>query len=245
MPSEVWGEELARAYDATYAQLARPEVVDPMVDVLAELAEGGRALEFACGTGRPSLALSARGVSVAGIELSPAMAQQMRSKPGAADVPVTIGDMASTVVDGVFSLVYVVANSLMNLTTQDEQVAVFANAARHLGPGCAFVVELIVPQVNAVPPGSTGRVFRLEPGHVGIETYDDTVAQIAWSHHWVTVDGLLVQHSAPYRYVWPSELVLMGRLSGLQLVDRWAGWRHEPFTAESTSQVAVFRKPVA
>jgi SAM-dependent methyltransferase len=237
-----WGSEIAEAYDSIYSAVADPAVVDPMVDMLVELAKGGPALEFAVGTGRVALPLSARGLAVHGIELSPHMAAQCRAKPGSDAVPVTIGDMASTRVPGTFTLVYLVANTIMNVTTQDEQAAVFANAAAHLAPGGGFLVEVIVPQLRSVPRGEVGRVFTLEPDHVGIETFDDLVGQIAWSHHWMEVDGRLVRHSAPYRYVWPSELDLMAKLAGLRLRERWEAWDRRPFTSESTRQIAVFEK---
>lgn len=242
MPTVPWGAEIAAVYDTVYAWQAGASALDPVVGLLVSLAEGGPALEFAVGTGRVALALSAVGVTVSGIELSPDMAAALRNKPGAAAVPVTVGDMTSTRVPGVFSLVYLVANTIMNVTTQEEQVAVFANAAAHLAPGGRFVVEVIVPQPGAVPAGSLGRVFTLSPSHVGIETFDNPVAQIAWSHHWMHVGGHLVRHSAPYRYVWPSELDLMARLAGFRLSDRWAGWDKSLFTAASTSQVAVYQK---
>jgi SAM-dependent methyltransferase len=242
--SIVWEQEIAEAYDAINAALASAEVVGPMVDVLAELA-GGPALEFAVGTGRVALPLSARGVDVQGIELSAHMAAQLRKKPGAERVPVTVGDMTNTRVPGSFRLVYLVANTIMNVTTQDEQVAVFLNAGAHLTPGGCFVVEVIVPQLREVPVGTTGRIFALEPDHVGIETFDDLVGQIAWSHHWVEVDGRLLRHAAPFRYVWPSELDLMARLAGFRLRERWAGWDRSPFTSDSRSQVAVFEKEAA
>jgi len=179
---------------------------------------------------------------VHGIELSPHMAGQLRAKPGAGAVPVTIGDMTTTRVPGTFQLVYLVANTIMNVTTQDDQLAVFANAAAHLAPGGCFVVEVLVPQLRRVPRGETARVFTLGPDHVGIETFDDTAAQIAWSHHWIEADGRLVRHSAPYRYVWPSELDLMARITGFRIRDRWTGWDRAPFTSSSQSQVAVFEK---
>jgi Methyltransferase domain len=239
--SSVWGQETAEAYDTINARLARAEVVGPMLDVLAELADGP-ALEFAIGTGRVALPLSARGINVQGIELSEHMAAQLQKKPGADGVAVTIGDMTSTRVPGSFRLVYLVANTIMNVTTQDEQVAVFVNASAHLALGGYFVVEVIVPQLREVPPGAKGRVFTLEPEHVGIETFDDLVGQIAWSHHWVEVSGRLVHNSGPFRYVWPSELDLMARLGGFRLRERWADWDRSPFTSESPSQVAVFEK---
>lgn len=242
MGSITWGREIAEAYDAIYSGMSEPAVVDPMVEVLAELANGGPALEFAVGTGRLALPLRARGLAVHGIELSPHMAAQLRAKPGSDAVPVTSGDMISTRVPGTLTLVYLVANTVMNVTTQDEQAAVFANAAAHLDPGGCFLVEVIVPQLRSVPRGEVGRIFTLDPDHVGIETFDDLVGQIAWSHHWMEVDGRLVRHSAPYRYVWPSELDLMAKLAGLHLRERWGAWDRTPFTSESTRQIAVFEK---
>jgi SAM-dependent methyltransferase len=238
----VWGKDIAEVYDSTYAALAEPAVVDPMVDLLAELVGDGAALEFAIGTGRIALPLSARGVPVRGIELSPQMVEQFSGKPGADAVPVTIGDMATTRLSESFDLVYVVANSIMNLTTQEEQVAVFSNAAAHLGVGGQFLIELIVPQLRRVPPSEVARVFRLDSDHVGIETFDDLVGQVAWSHHWIEVDGRLVRHSAPYRYIWPSELLLMAKMSGFELQDRWGDWDRSPFTSDSAKQVTVFVK---
>jgi SAM-dependent methyltransferase len=241
--TNTWGQLTAAAYDATSATMFEPSVLDPAVDRLAELARGGRALEFAVGTGRIALPLSARGVSVHGIELSPHMVEQLRGKPGSEAVAVTLGDMATTRVAGTFSLVYLVWNTITNVTTQHEQVAVFANAAAHLAPGGCFVVEVMVPPLRRLPPGEIGRVFELQPHHIGIETFDDHVGQISWSHHWMEVDGRLIRDSAPYRYVWPSELDLMAQLAGLRVRDRWAGWAGEPFTSDSTEQVAVFEKP--
>jgi SAM-dependent methyltransferase len=242
MGSVTWDRQIAEVYDKTYAAQFEPTVLGPMVDVLAGLAGGGPALEFAAGTGRVALELSARGIPVHGIELSPHMAEQMRTKPGADAVPVTIGDMTSTRVPGTFELVYLVANTIMNVTTQDDQLAVFGNAGAHLAPGGCFVLEVLVPQLCRVPPGEVGWVFTLKPDHVGIETFDDLVGQIASSHHWIEVDGHLVRHSAPYRYVWPSELDLMAKITGFRVRDRWAGWDRAPFTSDSDSQVVVFEK---
>ena len=242
MGSNVWGGEIAEVYDATYAALAEPAVVDPMVDLLAVLAGDGAALEFAVGTGRVALPLSARGTPVRGIELSPDMVEQLRRKPGADAVPVTIGDMTSTRLPDRFELVYLVANSIMNVTTQEEQIAVFSNAAAHLVIGGHFVIELIVPQLRRVPPSEVAWVFRLDTDHVGIETFDDVVGQVAWSHHWIEVNGRLVRHSAPYRYIWPSELLLMAKITGFELQDRWGDWDRSPFTSESARQVTVFVK---
>jgi SAM-dependent methyltransferase len=241
--SVLWGKEIAEAYDVTSAAMFEPTVLDPVVTTLAELAAGGRALEFAVGTGRVAIPLSRRGVEVHGIELSPHMAKQLRGKPGADSIGLTIGDMTSARVEGSFRVVYLVFNTIMNVTTQDEQVAVFVNAAAHLEPGGVFVVEVLVPQLRRLPPAELGRVFTMADDHVGIETFDDVAGQISWSHHWMQVEGRLVRHSAPYRYVWPSELDLMARLAGLQLRDRWSGWNREPFDSTSVDQVVVYERP--
>jgi hypothetical protein len=243
--SVMWDAELAAVYDDVYAREAEPSVVEPITGVLAELAGSGAALELAVGTGRIALALSARGVAVTGIELSPHMAARLRAKPGADAVPVIVGDMATTRAEGSFTLVYLVANSIMNVTAQDEQLAVFSNAAAHMGPGGRFVAELTVPQPHAVPADGKGRVFTLDPGHVGIETFDDPAGQIAWSHHWMQIGGRLVRHSAPYRYIWPAELDLMARLAGFQLEHRWADWDRGPFTGKSARHVSVYAKTLA
>jgi SAM-dependent methyltransferase len=242
MASVTWEPELAEVYDVVNAAETTPAVLDPILDVLVDVAGDGRVLEFASGTGRVALPLAARGVPVDGIELSPAMVDQHRAKPGADAVPVAVGDMTTTRVPGDFTLVYLVANTIMNLTTQDEQVAVFANAAAHLAPGGCFVVQVIVPALRDFAGSEHSRVFTLEPDHVGIETFDDLVGQISWSHHWMHIDGRLIKHSAPYRYVWPSELDLMAQLTGFRLRERWADWTREPFTSDSRSQVAVFEK---
>jgi SAM-dependent methyltransferase len=242
MAAVVWGRELAEVYDATYAAEFSPAVLEPMLDRLIELADTGPVLEFAVGTGRVALPLSARGVAVQAIELSPHMVERMRVKPGADAVPVTIGDMAGTRVPGSFTLVYLVANTIMNVTTQAEQVAVFANAGAHLTTGGCFLVEVIVPQLRSVPRGEIGRVFTLDPDHIGIETFDDVVRQVASSHHWLDVAGQLVKHSAPYRYVWPSELDLMAMLGGMTLRERWSDWTREPFTDASTRHISIWEK---
>jgi len=242
MGSIVWNQDLAEVYDATLPRWRESPTLDLTVDLLARLARGGPAVEFAVGTGRVALPLSARGIAVHGIELSPHMAAQLNAKPGADGVPVTLGDMTTTRVPGSFKLVYLVANTIMNVTTQDEQLAVFANAAAHLEPAGCFVVEVIIPQVRTGPPEQASRLFALETDHVGIETFTDAVGQIAWSHHWREVGGRLIRHSAPYRYVWPSELDLMGRIAGFRLRDRWAGWDRSPMTSDSQSQIAVYEK---
>ena len=243
MGSNTWGEKVAAAYDAASAFMFDPEVLDPAVNLLETLAEGGPVLELAIGTGRVALPLSRKGIKVHGIELSPHMVEELRKKPGADAIAVTIGDMTAARAPDQYTLVYLVWNAIMNVTTQAEQTAVFRNAADHLKPGGRFVIEVMVPQLRRVPPGEVARVFQMEPDHVGIDTYDDLVGQIASSHHWMVVNGRLVHHAAPYRYVWPSELDLMAQIAGLELEDRWSDWRRHPFTSESGFQVAVFKRP--
>jgi len=212
-----------------------------MVDFLAALAGDGGALELAIGTGRVALPLAERGVRVAGIELSPDMLAQLRAKPGADAIEVALGDMTTTRVDRSFRLVYLVFNTINNVTTQDAQVACFANAAAHLEPGGCFVIEVGVPDLQRLPPGQTAVPFTVRDDRLGFDTYD-VVTQEMWSHHhWR--DGDAWQALAmPFRYVWPSELDLMARLAGMRLRERWAGWRREPFAADSRSHVSVWEK---
>jgi SAM-dependent methyltransferase len=242
MPEDHFGERVAERYDASAADMFDPAVVEPVVDFLAELAGEGAALELGIGTGRIALPLARRGVRVHGIDLSPAMVARLRAKPGGEDIDVTIGDFATTRVEGAFSLAYLVFNTIGNLTTQDEQVACFENAAAHLEPGGCFVIEVGVPQLQRLPPGETVRPFDVSPDHLGFDEYD-VAAQGLISHHYSLVDGAWEAASVPFRYVWPSELDLMARLAGMTLRERWGGWSREPFTGESTRHVSVWEKP--
>jgi SAM-dependent methyltransferase len=242
MPEDHFGERVAERYDASAADMFDPAVVEPVVEFLAELAGEGAALELGIGTGRIALPLARRGVRVHGIDLSPAMVARLRAKPGGEDIDVTIGDFATTRVEGAFSLAYLVFNTIGNLTTQDEQVACFENAAAHLEPGGCFVIEVGVPQLQRLPPGETVRPFDVSPDHLGFDEYD-VAAQGLISHHYSLVDGAWEAASVPFRYVWPSELDLMARLAGMTLRERWGGWRREPFTGESTRHASVWEKP--
>lgn len=242
VPANYFGEDVAARYDETSGSMFAPEVLGPAVDLLAELAGDGAALEFAVGTGRVALALAARGVPVSGIELSAAMVERLRAKDDAQRIDVTIGDMATTRVDGSFQLVYLVFNTIGNLTTQDQQAACFANAAAHLHPGGRFVIEVGVPDLRRLPPGEDARVFSHAPGYVGYDRYTDLVAQQAMSHHFVADGSGVRELRTPFRYVWPSDLDLMARLAGMSLRHRWAGWDRTPFTGESASHVSVWEK---
>jgi SAM-dependent methyltransferase len=239
VPEDYFGEDIAARYDDSSRSMFDPEVLGPTVDVLTELAGDGAALEFAVGTGRVALPLAAQGVPVSGIELSAAMAERLRAKDDAQCVNVTIGDMATTRVDGSFRLVYLVFNTIGNLTTQDQQVACFANAAAHLEPGGYFVIEVGVPNLRRLPPGEDARVFSHAPGYVGYDRYVDLVAQQAMSHHFTAGES---EVRTPFRYVWPSELDLMAKLAGMSLGHRWANWNRSPFTGESTSHVSIWQK---
>jgi SAM-dependent methyltransferase len=219
-----------------------PERVDPVVDLLAKLAGDGRALELGIGTGRIALPLSQRGVPVHGIDLSGAAVEQLRKKPGAMSIGVTIGDFAAVRVDGTFRVVYLVFNTIMNLTAQAGQVACFRNAAAHLDPGGAFLVEVMVPDLRRLPPGERFVVFDASERHWGIDEYD-VVEQGLVSHHFQAIGDRIDRSSGPFRYVWPSELDLMAELAGMRLRARWGGWQREPFTSESRMHVSIWEKP--
>lgn len=238
-----FGERAAAGYDAGSADMFAPAVLDPTVDVLADLAGDGAALELGIGTGRVALPLRQRGVRVHGIDLSPQMVAQMRAKPGGQDIAVTIGDIATTRVEGTFRLAYLVYNTITNLTTQDAQVACFRNAAAHLEPGGCFVVEVFVPILQRLPPGETYRVFHHDRGRLSFDEYDVATQSLTSYHYRFHGDGRYELFPVPFRYVWPSELDLMARLAGMRLRDRWADWHRSPFTSESSSHVSVWEKP--
>ncbi len=241
MPKIYFDERITAGYDAA-TDMFDPAVVDPAVSFLADLAGDGAALELGIGTGRIALPLRQRGVRVCGIDLSPAMVERLRAKPGADDLDVTIGDFATTKVGGTFRLAYLVYNTITNLTTQDAQVECFGNVAAHLEPGGCFVIEVGIPDLQRLPPGETVRAFAVSPTYVGFDEYTDMTAQISYSHHyWLEGDKLEI-FSAPYRYVWPSELDLMARLAGMTLRERWSNWNREPFTSDSTTHVSVWEK---
>jgi SAM-dependent methyltransferase len=235
-------ERVAARYDESSAEMFDPAVVDPVVDLVAELARGGRALELGIGTGRIALPLAQRGVPVHGIELSNAMVARLRAKPGGGAIGVTIGDFSTTTVDGTFSVAYLVFSTISNLTTQAAQVACFRNVAAHLEPGGCFVIEVGIPELRRLPPGETIRAFHVSENRWGIDEYD-VARQGLTSHHFTIVDGKVERVSIPFRYTWPSELDLMAELAGMRLRERWSGWKREPFTSESRKHVSVWEKP--
>ncbi|HEU4336090.1 MAG TPA: class I SAM-dependent methyltransferase [Nocardioides sp.] len=239
--SDHWDAETAATYDESSAFMFAPEVLDPAVDFLAALAGDGAALELAIGTGRVAIPLSDRGVPVSGIELSQPMTDELHRKR--ADIPVVVGDMATARVDGEFSLVYVVWNSIGNVRTQPEQVACFRNAARHLAPGGRFVVELWVPGIRRFPPGQAAVPFHVGSRHVGFDTYDMTTQQGTSHHYHRHDDGTVTYGQSNFRYIWPAECDLMAELAGMVLERRVADWHGAPFTNDSESHVSVWRKP--
>ena len=242
LPSDdLWDDLAADGYDTPGEGMDAPEAVGPAVDRLAALADGGPALEFAVGTGRIAIPLRARGVPVSGIEYSQPMIRRLREKATADDLPVTHGDMSTTRIDGDFALVYLVFNTIGNLLTQDAQVECFRNAAAHLRPGGCFVIELWVPDLRRMPPGVPAAVEVVEDGYILVDTMD-TLHQHLISYHFRFDEGREAHLGrTPHRYIWPSELDLMGRLAGFDLESRSSDWRGAPFTQESTSHVSVYR----
>jgi SAM-dependent methyltransferase len=242
-PDGYFDECVAATYDEVVAAkgLFDPAVVEPAVDFLVELAGDGRALELGIGTGRIALPLAERGVPVHGIELSRAMAKRLHAKPGGEHIGVTIGDFATTTVDGTFSLAYLVRNTIMNLTTQEAQVSCFRNVSAHLEPGGCFVIEVLVPGLQQLPLGQTIQDFHVSEERWGLDEYD-VATQGLVSHHFTFTDERVTRWSVPFRYVWPAELDLMAQLAGMRLRERWGGWQREPFTGESREHVSVWEK---
>ena len=239
--SDLWDADSAEHYDESSAYMFEPDVLDPAVAFLAELAGDGPALELAIGTGRVAIPLADRGIAVSGIELSQPMVDKLREKR--TDIPTVLGDMATTEVPGRFALVYLVWNSIGNLRTQEEQVACFRNAARHLAPGGRFVIELWIPGIRRFPPGQAAVPFHVGDSHVGLDTYDMTTQQGTSHHYRRHPDGTVTYGASNFRYIWPAECDLMAQLAGLELERRVADWDGSPFTSDSESHVSVWRKP--
>ncbi|MGC5562355.1 class I SAM-dependent methyltransferase [Streptomyces sp. FR-108] len=240
---EIWNAATARRYDTPGTGMFAPETLGPTVDRLARLAGEGAALEFAIGTGRVAVPLAGRGVPVTGVELSPPMVEQLRTKADEATIPVAMGDMATTVAPGEYSLVYLVYNTISNLLTQAGQVECFRNAARHLTPGGRFVIELWVPELRKLPPGQTATVWQSDPDYIGLDTYD-VLRQHVVSHHFRFDESERARlFRSPHRYIWPAELDLMAQLAGFELESRHADWDGTEFTADSRSHVSVYRVP--
>ena len=240
-PVDHFGPDVAERFDERYAHQADPAVVDPTVDFLAGVAGDGAALELGIGTGRIALPLSQRGVDVLGIDLSEAMVDRLRAKPGGGRIAVTIGDFATTKVGGMFSVAYLLVNTIMNLTSQEEQVACFRNVAEQLEPGGCFVVEVQVPKLQRLPSGERLQPFDVSSTHLGFDEIDVATQRLVSHHYWIEDDKVEVL-SPPFRYVWPSELDLMAQLADMSLRERWGDWDRSPFTNESEKHVSVWEK---
>ena len=241
MPQNLFTGVIAETYDRESPGMFDDQVVDPTVRFLVDAACGGPALEFGVGTGRIALPLSRRGVTVHGVDLSADMLAQLRSKPGAGAIGVTVGDFATARVAGTFSLVYLVYNTIGNLTSQEEQLACFQNAAAHLAPGGRFVIELGVPDLRRFPPGAPAQAFAVSATHLGFDTMDTAIQQ-GVSHHYLIDGDHVTRFDCPYRYAWPAELDLMARLADLTLRERWADWDRSPFTADSGKHISVWER---
>lgn len=241
--ADIWDERAARHYDTPGVGMFAADVLGPTVVRLCALAGNGRALELAIGTGRVAVPLSEAGVSVAGIELCQPMIDQLRTKADEEEIPVVLGDMTTARVDGSFSVVFLVFNGISNVLTQDGQIAVFENAARHLASGGRFVIELWVPDLRTLPPGRAGSVFAARPGYVGVDVFDPLAQRVVSHHVSFDPDGGSDARifRSPHRYIWPAELDLMAHIAGFSLESRHGGWSGEPFTAESRDHVSMYR----
>lgn len=234
--NETYGDRMAGIYDEWF-----PDYDSHAIDALAELAQGGRALELGVGTGRIAMPLAAKGVEVHGIDAAESMIAQLRAKPGSERVTVTQGNFAEIAVDGKFSLVYIVFNTLFALTTQDEQVQCFRSVAAHLAPGGCFVVEAFVPDPRRFTGGQVNWATRVTTDLVELDVgHHDAASQRVVSQKVVFNEGNVHLYPLQIRYVWPSELDLMAQLAGLRLRERWSSWKRDSFTSESTKHISIY-----
>jgi SAM-dependent methyltransferase len=234
---ETYGERVAGVYDDWHSHY------DPSaIDMLAELAGDGRALELGIGTGRIALPLSARGVEVHGIDAAVSMISRLRAKPGSEQITVTEGNFAEVAVQQEFALVYVVFNTFFSLSTQEEQVQCFRNAAARLSGGGCFLVEAFVPDLTRFTGGQVNWATKVTTEVVEMDVgRHDPVTQSVVSQKVVMTDGSVRLYPLQIRYAWPSELDLMAQLAGLRLRERWSGWKREPFTAQSTKHISIYQ----
>jgi len=234
---DTYGERVAGVYDDWHSDY------DPStIDMLAELAGDGRALELGIGTGRIALPLSARGVEVHGIYAAVSMISRLRAKPGSEQITVTQGNFAEVAVQQEFALVYVVFNTFFSLSTQDEQVHCFRNVAARLSAGGCFLVEAFVPDLTRFRGGQVNWATKVSTDVVELDVgRHDPVTQSVVSQKVVMTDGIVRLYPLQIRYAWPAELDLMAQLAGLRLRERWSGWKREPFTAQSTKHISIYQ----
>jgi methyltransferase family protein len=234
-----YGDKVAEVYDELTAHYGLD--TEGAVERLAELARDGPALELAIGTGRLALPLSERGLEVHGIDASQAMVAKLREKPGGADIPVTMGDFADVGVEGRYPLIFVGFNTFFALLSQEAQVRCFTNVAAHLTDDGLFVLEAFFPDLSRYDRDQRVSVLRLESDELMLDAsrHDPVAQRIEASHVMITEEGTKL-YPVNLRYAFPSELDLMARLAGLELKERWGGWRKEEFGSHSQRHVSVY-----
>jgi SAM-dependent methyltransferase len=234
---ETYGDRIADVYDELYTGLD----TDGTVETLAELAGAGPVLELAIGTGRLALPLAERGLELHGIDASEAMVAKLREKPGGDRIAVTMGDFADVGVEGRYPLVFIGFNTFFALLTQEDQLRCFANVAQHLADGGLFVLEAFFPDLARYDRDQRVNVIRLDTGEVVLDAArHDPVAQRIEASHVVISEAGTKLYPVNLRYAFPSELDLMARLAGLELKERWGGWRKEEFAPGSPRHVSVY-----
>lgn len=234
-----YGERIAEVYDTLFA-----EYEEDAIALLTDLADGGRVLELGIGTGRMALPLAARGLDVVGIDISPAMVEKLRAKPGGDTIRVVRGSFAEIPLEGRFDLIFVVFNTFFGLLTQQEQVKCFASVAAHLAEGGRFLVEAFVPDLARFEDHQTVRLVELSENTVRLNAAEhDIVKQQLTSQHVLLSPKGVRLYPAKLRYAWPSELDLMAALAGLSLKERWGSWQRQPFTRDSTKHISVYGQP--
>jgi SAM-dependent methyltransferase len=234
--NDTYGERIANVYDNWY-----DEYDEATLTTLSEIAQGGSALELGIGTGRVALPLQHSGLRIEGIDSSRAMVDRLHSKPGGKEIPVVMGNFADVAVEGQYSLIYVLVNTFYALLTQEEQVRCFRNVAQHLSPEGSFVIEAFVPDLTRFSGHQSVRIASLDESevHLDVSQHDPANQQITVQQIVLTEKGVRL-YPVKLRYAWTTELDLMARLAGLQLMHRWGDWRKGAFSADSTMHISVY-----
>lgn len=238
--ASIYGERISSKYDEWYGSCE-----ESVINLISEYADGGSIFELGIGTGRIAIPLAHRGLDVAGIDASKAMVEELKKKPGSESICVHIGDFSSFSTEKNYDMAFVAFNTFFLLPDQEQQINCFRSVHRLLSNAGRFLIESFVPDPKRFDKGQTVRTVDLNDGSVKLEcSRHDTVNQVVTSQIVHISENGVNLYPVRVRYAWPSEIDLMARLTGFVLLERWGGWKKEPFSESSGYHVSVYQKSV-